>query len=223
MKNRWAVLTVGFTVRLATRCGSRPDFADRIVHGALKPIAAAERLSEAEYWRDVENRFPLIFGAMLDAIAGALHNRGTTPPPVARMADFETRICAAEPALVWAAGEFIAAYTGNRQGTIDASLEADPLAEAVRQLVKRGIGRVRPLSCWCGSARWYLTKCAKAGPGPRRPIRSRSGFNDGKLPYVKRASCSASMAGRMTANTAESTASAETGRTRCRESADGAD
>lgn len=81
--------------------GLRPDFADRTVHVALKPIAAAERRSEAEYWREVEARLPLIFGAMLDAIAGALHNRDTVPPPVTRMADFETWVCAAEPALGW--------------------------------------------------------------------------------------------------------------------------
>jgi len=130
--------------------GSRPDFADRTVHVTLKPIPASERRSEVKYWREVDTRLPLIFGALLDAVAGALRNRDIVPPPVTRMADFETWVCAAEPALGWKEGEFIAAYTGNRQGTIEAALEADPLAGAVRQLVEK--------EDWSGSPTELLTR-----------------------------------------------------------------
>jgi hypothetical protein len=49
-----------------------------------------------------------------------------------RMADFALWITAAEPALPWTSGSFMAAYTGNRQEAVELSLEADVVAVAVR-------------------------------------------------------------------------------------------
>ena len=60
--------------------GSRSDFGDRKIDVVLKPIADANRRAEAEYWREVEKRLPLIFGAILDAIASALRHRDDIPP-----------------------------------------------------------------------------------------------------------------------------------------------
>jgi putative DNA primase/helicase len=117
--------------------GSRADFADRTLRVVLKPIAEADRRSEAEYWREVETRLPLIFGAMLDAVSRALRDRDTVPPPVTRMADFEVWVTAAEPALGWEKGAFIGAYLGNRKGQVEAAIEADPIGEAVCQLVEQ--------------------------------------------------------------------------------------
>lgn len=117
--------------------GSRADFADRTLHVVLKPIAEADRRSEADYWREVETRLPLIFGAILNAVSRALRDRDAAPPPITRMADFETWITAAEPGLGWEKGTFIAAYVGNRKGTIEAAIEADPIGEAVCQLVEK--------------------------------------------------------------------------------------
>lgn len=117
--------------------GSRPDFADRTVHIVLMSIAEADRRSEAEYWREVETRLPLILGAILNAVSRALRDRDQAPPPITRMADFETWIAAAEPGLGWEKGTFIAAYLGNRKGQVEAAIEADPIGEAVCQLVEK--------------------------------------------------------------------------------------
>jgi len=117
--------------------GSRPDFADRTLHVVLKPIAEADRRSEAEYWREVEKRLPLIVGALLNAVSRALRDRDQAPPPITRMADFETWVSAAGPGLGLERGAFIAAYLRNRKGQVEAAIEADPIGEAVCQLVEK--------------------------------------------------------------------------------------
>ena len=117
--------------------GSRPDFADRTLHVVLKPIAQADRRSEAECWREVETRLPLILGALLNAVSRALRDGDQAPPPITRMADFETWIAAAEPALGWENGTFLAAYLRNRKGQMEAAIEADPIGDAVCELVEK--------------------------------------------------------------------------------------
>ena len=52
-----------------------------------------------------------------------------------RMADFARFIVAAEPALPWAAGDFLQAYERNRQAIIDDAIEADPVASAITRLL----------------------------------------------------------------------------------------
>jgi putative DNA primase/helicase len=130
--------------------GERPDFADRVIHVVLRPIAKESRRAEANYWRAVEARLPLIFGAILDAIAKALRDRDTAPPPATRMADFEVWVSAAEPALGWERGKFVAAYLANREGAIERALEADPLGEAVCHLVE--------IDNWAGSPTELLAR-----------------------------------------------------------------
>jgi hypothetical protein len=117
--------------------GSRADFGDRTIHVVLKPIANADRRSEADYWREVETRLPLIFGSILDAVACALRHRDEIPSVLTRMADFAAWVSAAETALGWEKGTFIAAYLGNRGGTVEAAIEASPIGEAVCQLVEK--------------------------------------------------------------------------------------
>jgi putative DNA primase/helicase len=116
--------------------GSRPDFADRTVHVVLKPIAEADRRPEEELRREIKARLPLILGALLIAVAGALRHRGEVPRVLTRMADFVVWVSAAETALGWEKGDFVTAYVGNREGQVEAALEADPLSDAVAQLVE---------------------------------------------------------------------------------------
>jgi len=167
---------------------SRSDFTDRALRVVLKPIAEADRRSEAEYWRAVETRLPLILGAILNAVARALRDRDTAPPPVTRMADFEVWVSAAEPALGWDEGAFRAAYLRNRKGQVEAIIEADPIGEAVCQLVekedwfgsptellarleaqpcvteavRKGLDGLPPTSYVPGSADWGV-RCVSAG------------------------------------------------------------
>jgi hypothetical protein len=61
------------------------------------------------------------------------------------MADFAVWVTAAESALGWETGAFMAAYTGNRQEAADTALDADPVAGAVIELMS---GREE----WAGTA-----------------------------------------------------------------------
>lgn len=51
------------------------------------------------------------------------------------MADFARWVVAAEEALPWAPGEFMAAYDSHRAAAVELALEADPVASAVRQFM----------------------------------------------------------------------------------------
>ena len=53
------------------------------------------------------------------------------------MADFAEWIVAAEPALPWASGDFLKAYQGNQQDANDLTLEASPVAQAVREFMSK--------------------------------------------------------------------------------------
>ena len=65
------------------------------------------------------------------------------------MADFAQWMAAAEPGLGWEEGSFLSVYLANREDAVQASLEADPIAQAVLKMVEEGFaedGR------WEGSA-----------------------------------------------------------------------
>lgn len=124
----------------------RSDLIDRRIGLTLPTIPPHRRRTEAEVWQDFDRNRPRILGALLDAVSTALRNVDTvelaTKP---RMADFAVWIVAAEPALPWKQGEFLAAYTSNRDDANEIALEASPLAGVLRTW----IGQVGP---WEGTA-----------------------------------------------------------------------
>jgi len=78
---------------------------------------------------------PRIIGALLDAVVEGLRRLPATRlPKLPRMADFALWATACETAL-WAPGAFWSAYSGNRDEAVDAVIEADPVAEAVRAMI----------------------------------------------------------------------------------------
>ena len=116
---------------------SRADLADRSIHLTLPALDEDARRSEEDFWADVEARRPLILGALLDAVAGALHRRGELPPTLTRMADFVAWVTAAETAMRWHPGDFLKAYIRNREGAVDTTIEADPIGPALQELVAK--------------------------------------------------------------------------------------
>lgn len=119
---------------------TRPDLADRSLVVTLPTIPSARRRREAGFWEAFEAARPRLLGALLDAVAGALHCAGNAPPPdLPRMADFAAWVCAAEPALDWPAGAFLAAYRANIEGAAEAAVEASPVGVAVLALLNRDI------------------------------------------------------------------------------------
>jgi hypothetical protein len=73
------------------------------------------------------------------AVASVLKNRdAVTLPELPRMADFAITATAAESALGFKQGSFLEAYTRNRDDIVDAALQSDQVADAIRSLVDGG-------------------------------------------------------------------------------------
>jgi hypothetical protein len=104
---------------------TRSDLLDRALLVECPLIPEHERKDEEEFWEVFDEHYPAIFGALLDAIAGALANIGTVRlDRMPRMADFAKWVTAAEPALGWKPGTFMDAYAANRDESHELALEA---------------------------------------------------------------------------------------------------
>jgi hypothetical protein len=111
---------------------TRSDLLERAIVLSLPTIPEAKRRTEAQFWREFEAARPLILGALLDAVNGALREHESVRlEKLPRMADFAQWATAAESALGLQPGAFMAAYTRNRASSNDLALEASPVAAAV--------------------------------------------------------------------------------------------
>ncbi|BDG61532.1 hypothetical protein [Caldinitratiruptor microaerophilus] len=117
----------------------RGDLRDRAVVLYLPPIPDGQRQDERTLWTRFEESHPRILGALLDAVSMALRRHATVRlERLPRMADFAIWVTAAEPALPWAEGAFLAAYGENRAEQERQAVEYDPVARAVVQLARSG-------------------------------------------------------------------------------------
>ena len=116
---------------------TRGDLMDRCLSVELEPIPDDKRRTEAEIEIDFARVQPLILGALLDAVAAALANLPTTKlATMPRMADFALWVSAAEPALGWAPGSFLADYTTNREHATEAILSDSILYEPLLRVLE---------------------------------------------------------------------------------------
>jgi len=130
---------------------TRPDLLDRCLCLTLPEIPNDNRQEEDELWSRFEVVRPRVLGALLDAVAMALRNKGTVKlASKPRMADFAAWVVAAEPALPWEPGAFLRAYAGNRGAANELALEASIVAAPLTALLAAGGGR------WQGTARELL-------------------------------------------------------------------
>lgn len=137
----------------------RGDLQDRAISITLPPITDPDRRAEAEVWRAFDAAAPGILGALLDAAVVALRRWPTVrPAALPRIADWARWTTAAEPACGWSDGDVLRAYRASRQAAIEANLDGDLLATAIRGL---------PLP-WTGTASDLL---ARLTPADRRPAR----------------------------------------------------
>ena len=131
---------------------TRPDLADRALILQLESISGEQRRPERRFWAEFEEAHPRLLGALCDIVSEALRNLSSVRIPVMpRMADFAEWVVAAAPALPWKSGEFLEAYSGNRQEIVELTLESDSVATMVRLLVAKA-------GAWQGSARDLLTE-----------------------------------------------------------------
>src|SRR5262249_10655295 len=79
---------------------------------------------------------PAILGGLLDAVACALKNLATVRlPALPRMADFAKWVTAAEPALGWEPGTFLATYHESQDEANEVALDAYAIVDPLRQLM----------------------------------------------------------------------------------------
>ncbi len=117
---------------------TRGDLLDRSILVNLDPIPEENRLSEAELWEGFGVVRPRVVGALFDALAGTLLRLpDITLARRPRMADFALFGTAAEAALGWPEGSFLAAYEANRQDANDLALDAAPIGPVVRDLIDK--------------------------------------------------------------------------------------
>ena len=137
----------------------RSDLADRALFVSLPPISSYR--PEDELRDEFDAAQPRILGALLDAVAWGLRKL----PDVCldsrwRMADFAKFALACEGAFR-TPGAFAAAYLVNREQAIAELLDADPIADAVVELMTAK-------TTWQGTAAQLLDVLAKlAGGGTR--------------------------------------------------------
>jgi hypothetical protein len=154
----------------------RPDLADRALRLELERIDAGTRRTERHLWREFDAKAPQILGALLNVVSVGLANLPTTPEhdTTTRLADFEQWLQACEPAL-WPDGTFAKALRDNREATITATLEGDPLAAAAMHLAELPDG-------WNGTATEFLAEAERlAGGGEARRLYKSARFVANRL------------------------------------------
>ncbi len=115
---------------------SSHDLADRQVSVDLPVIDDSRRKAEKGFWQRFEAARPKLLGALYDGVATALRRiDGVSLARLRRMADFALWASAAERAWGWHDGAFMAAYGSNRDDMARASIQGDPVAAAVTELM----------------------------------------------------------------------------------------
>ncbi len=108
---------------------TRADLLDRSELVPLPSIPKGERRTERDLLTAFDEAAPSILGGLLDAVSAALANRDKMTVQLPRMADACSWIIAAESALPWQPGAFLAAYERNEVEAASITLDADSLSE----------------------------------------------------------------------------------------------
>jgi len=133
---------------------SRSDLLDRCVLVKLRPIPPEDRLTDSDLQALSAELQPRLLGALLDALVVGLRNLPSVNCPLPRMADFAKLAIAAEPAMGCQPGAFMSAYTRNIETAMEAAVEANPVAQAITELLST-------LPHWEGSASSLLEELKK--------------------------------------------------------------
>jgi len=109
----------------------RPDLVDRTVYVTLKPISREQRQADDDYWANVEAVFPELLGALYNDVARAhIEAPGFKLESMHRMANF----------IKWSGSvlgkPFLDAYDHAIQESVESSIEANPLVNAIIELMK---------------------------------------------------------------------------------------
>ena len=108
---------------------------DRSLLVTLPRIPDDRRRTEARFWARFEDAAPAILAALLDAVSASLGgHRLVRLKRLPRMADFAVWVIAAEPAIGWEPGSFLAAYSRNRASAHELALESASIVPPILRL-----------------------------------------------------------------------------------------
>ena len=165
---------------------TRGDLLDRALVVSLPAMSDEARGDETDLWARYTAMRPALVGALCSAASMAL--RGRADVRLARrprMADSCTWVTAAEPALGWAAGRTVTAWTGAREQASADLVAGDPVAQAIVALplaspwqgtaaelldvLNRGVAEsVRSRKAWPASPRGLSGALRRLAPDLRR-------------------------------------------------------
>jgi hypothetical protein len=114
----------------------RADLASRTIQLDISPIV--KRKSEAQIEEEFVAMWPGVLRALFDGVVVALRGGIEVEDP-ARLMDFEQWAEAGCRGMGFRPGEFTEAYEANRKGTLARGVDGDPVARAIRRMVKAGI------------------------------------------------------------------------------------
>jgi hypothetical protein len=113
----------------------RSDLLDRSLLVTLPRIPDDRRLTEERFWETFQAAAPAILGSLLDAVSASLGgHRSVRLGRLPRMADFAVWVIAAEPAIGWDDGSFLAAYSRNRASAHELALESASIVPLLHRL-----------------------------------------------------------------------------------------
>lgn len=140
----------------------RGDLIDRSLSVEMLVIDREQRREEGVIIEEFRNAIPGILGALLDGVELALKSlhevRVKFAGKLPRMADVALWITAAEPALGYKQGSFLARHAEMASGSSAESAEGNSVAETIIRLAERG---------WDGYIKCLLEEIKKAHPDDR--------------------------------------------------------
>lgn len=115
----------------------RDDLLSRALLVSLAPIADDQRRDEKDLLLELQALAPSILGGLFDVLSSIILNLPTTTvKSKPRMADLALWVTAAETALGWDKGKFMAIYSDNREEAADLAIESDLFATTLRDLMR---------------------------------------------------------------------------------------
>jgi hypothetical protein len=137
-----------------------PDLLDRLLLIELERIPANKRMDETTFWAGFNADLPMLFGALLDAIAGTLRYLPTIKlSRMARMADFTRIACGYAEYAGIGSKRMLSIIMKHASRQTEEVLQADPVATAILNFIKKQV-------CWTGTAT-ELLNMLNGAPGPR--------------------------------------------------------
>jgi hypothetical protein len=159
---------------------ARGDLADRSI--VLRLPRLPGRTTEREWRHSVEQVLAPTFAALLGALSCGLRSLKETATPNVRMADFARLVVAAEPALPWPPGAFLAALSKSQQQANATLADGDSVVVAISRfvngtrpdwsglvselhtLLSAGFLGTQAPSDWPKNARWLSDRLRRAAP-----------------------------------------------------------